>query len=88
MPLKVVFRVDGAVLYQAAVPPSGIWSDGESTVYARFPVRAGEHRMFIGMNDSGRKAGFDFQLETSMKLVPEQHVVVEFDSERQSFVFR
>jgi len=87
-PLKVVFRVDGAVLYQAVVPPSGIWSDGESTVYARFPVRAGEHRMFIGMNDSGRTAGFDFQLETSMKLVPEQHVVVEFDSERQSFVFR
>jgi len=57
-------------------------------VYARFPVTAGKRRLFIGMNDSGTGAGFDYRLEATMDLSAEQHVVVEFDNERQVFVFR
>ncbi len=87
-PVRVEFRVDGTSLYQASLPPSGIWSDGESTVYARFPVTAGKHVLFVGMNDSGTDTGFDYQLEANVKLVPQQHVVVEFDHDRQVFVFR
>ena len=87
-PVTVVFRVDGENVYQETLPPSGIWSDGESTVYVRIPVSAGEHRFFIGMTDSGRVAGFDYELDTSVNLRPEQHMVVEFDSERKTFVFR
>jgi len=87
-PVVVEFRVDGNILYRASLPPSGVWNDGESTVYARFPVEAGERRLFIGMNDSGRDAGFDYQLETRVTMLPEQHMVVEFDAVRQTFVFR
>jgi ferredoxin/coenzyme F420-reducing hydrogenase delta subunit len=87
-PVKVEFRVDGDSLYQASLPPSGIWNDGESSVYARFPLAAGKRSLFIGMNDSGSDSGFDYQLETVMELAPEQHVVVEFDNERKVFVFR
>jgi hypothetical protein len=87
-PVVVTFLLDGASLYHRSLPPSGIWNDGESTVYARFPVRAGQHRLFIGMNDSGTDAAYDFQLEAPITLAPAQHVVVEFDHERQAFVFR
>jgi len=87
-PVVVTFLLDGTSLYHKSLPPSGIWNDGESTVYARFPVRAGQHRLFIGMNDSGTDAAYDFQLEAPITLAPAQHVVVEFDHERQAFVFR
>jgi hypothetical protein len=85
-PVELEFMVDGQSLYHATEQPSGLWNDGESTFYARFPVSGGQHRLFIGMRDSGRETGFDYELETGVTLVPEQHLVIEFDSERRAFV--
>jgi len=85
-PLEVVFMVDGGTLYQATLPPSGIWGDGESTVYARFPLAAGGHELFIGMNDSRREEGFDYLYESAIELAPGQHLVVGFDNERGFFL--
>jgi hypothetical protein len=65
--------------------PSGLWKDGESTFYARFPVSAGQHHLLIGMRDSGREAGFDYELESELSLQPQQHLVIEFDGERRAF---
>jgi ferredoxin/coenzyme F420-reducing hydrogenase delta subunit len=87
-PVAILFQVDGRTLYQTLEQPSGIWKDGESTVYARLPVDAGEHRLFIGMSDSGDAQKFDYQQAAVLKLVPQQNVVVEFDGEKQLFVFR
>ncbi len=87
-PVDVVFRVDDAIVYQHTALPSGIWSDGESAIYARFPVPQGEHVLRIGMTDSGREEGFDYELEGRVVLRPEQHVVVEFDGDRKVFVIR
>jgi hypothetical protein len=87
-PVAVVFQIDDAIVYQHAAPPSGMWNDGESTIYARFPVSEGEHVLSIGMTDSGRGEGFDYALERRVVLRPEQHVVVEFDGERKVFVIR
>jgi hypothetical protein len=86
--LAVVFQVDDAIVYQQASSPSGMWKDGESTIYARFPVPQGEHVLHIGMTDSGRAVGFDYALERRVVLKPEQHVVVEFDGDRKAFVIR
>ena len=87
-PVEITFQADGQLLYREVLQPSGIWNDGESTVYARFPLEAGRRRLFIGMNDSGRSEGFDYELEAAVELAPEQHVVVEFDSDRGVFIFR
>jgi ferredoxin/coenzyme F420-reducing hydrogenase delta subunit len=86
--VAVVFQVDDAVVYRHTAPPSGMWNDGESTIYARFPVPEGEHVLRIGMTDSGRAEGFDYALERRVVLRPEQHVVVEFDGDRKVFVIR
>jgi len=69
-------------------PPSGVWNDGESTVYARIPVYAGTHHFLIGLNDSGTDNKFDYELAADVELKPEQHVVVEFDSDARQFIFR
>jgi len=87
-PVRVEFSVDGSLVWRQEVPPSGIWNDGESTVYQRLPVAAGMHVLAVGMSDSGRATGFDFTVERSMSLEGGQHVVVEFDPVQQKFVFR
>lgn len=87
-PVQVVFSVDGEVLYQESRPASGLWNDGESSVYQRMQVTAGKHRLFIGLRDSDRNSGFDYQREEEILLEANQHLVVEFDNLQKTFVFR
>jgi quinol-cytochrome oxidoreductase complex cytochrome b subunit/coenzyme F420-reducing hydrogenase delta subunit len=94
LPVQVVFRSDGDILYEVNRRPTGIWGDGASNIYRRLSVDAGKQHLFIGMTDSGADnhggpAGeFDFHLEQTVDLAPGQHLVVEFDDIKQSFVFR
>lgn len=91
-PVEVRLGLNGETIYTETVAPSGLWEDGDSTVYARFPVSAGSHRIVIGMNDSGGNAaeadGFDYQLDTIIDLEPGRSIVVEFDDQNQEFVLR
>jgi coenzyme F420-reducing hydrogenase delta subunit len=88
LPVRITFSSDGTTLYEASRPPTGLWSDGESNVYRRLVIPAGPQKLFIGMVDSSREAGFDYSLEQEVDFAPGQHVVVEFDSIAQSFVFK
>ena len=87
-PVDVSFSIDGDPRYQISAAPSGMWEDGESSIYQRLILEAGEHSLFIGMRDSGPGEGFDFELQKTMNLQPGQHVVVEFDQTQQEFIFR
>ena len=87
-PVDVSFSVDGVQRYQRTLPPSGIWNDGESSVYQRLPVQSGARTLHIGMRDSGPREGFDYERRITMTLEAGQHVVVEFDQTSQAFVIR
>lgn len=87
-PVKVSFSADGQVLYRKSLAPSGVWNDGESTVYFRAQLPAGRHKLFIGMSDSNRKQGFDYSGQTELTLAEGQHVVVEFDDLQKTFTFK
>ena len=88
LPIHIAFGSDGTTLYEASRPPTGLWNDGESNVYHRMVIPAGKRKLFISMIDSGREEGFDYSLEQEIDFAPGQHVVVEFDSIAQSFVFK
>jgi quinol-cytochrome oxidoreductase complex cytochrome b subunit/coenzyme F420-reducing hydrogenase delta subunit len=88
LPVRVLFTVDDRSLYEASLPPTGLWSDGAANVYRRLPVASGMQRLFVGMNVSGEADGFDYASEQAMDLAPGQHVVIEFDHERQAFLFK
>ena len=88
LPVRVLFKSDGKPLYEAVIQPSGLWKDGQSSVYRRLLLEAGTQRLFIGMIDSNSSAGFDYSLEQEVDLAPGQHLVVNFDGVRQKFVFR
>ena len=87
-PVNVMFSADGETLFQQSLSPSGVWNDGESTVYYRAEMPIGKHQFSIGMNDSGREDGFDYSGQTEFTLARGQHVVVEFDHLNKAFIFR
>jgi hypothetical protein len=84
----VVFKSGEDTLYEAVRQPTGLWKDGSANVYRRLQVDAGATRLFIGMNDSGGSDGFDYSLDQEVNLEPGDHLVVEFDKTRNTFVFK
>jgi hypothetical protein len=87
-PLRVELRSGADTLYSDTLLPSGLWSDGKSNVYQRIVVPAGRHDLFVGMNDSGREQGFDYEHSASVDVVPGRNVVIRFDENQNGFVIR
>jgi ferredoxin/coenzyme F420-reducing hydrogenase delta subunit len=87
-PVQVTFSANGEILFDQKLLPSGLSRDGESTLYHRIELPAGNHKLVVGMNDSGRSEGFDYNGETVIDLKSGQHVVVEFNHLQKEFIFR
>ena len=77
-PLKLKLTLDGKVLYDAAVPPSGLHGDGISSMYQRFEIPVGPHHLQIKMNDDVKVEGYTWQLEQDISLKSAQVVVASF----------
>ena len=87
-PVRIVLRSDSETLYDATLQPSGIWADGKSNIYKRIEVSAGTHHLFVGVNDSGDSARFDFEASKIVDLVPGRNLIVQFDEQTQSILIR
>ena len=85
--LLVELEVDGELIYQDWRPPSGLAGDGASTVYERFPVEPGSHRITVRMRDSRRREGFDYQIEDVVEIRPKQNFVIDFERSTGGFKF-
>jgi hypothetical protein len=88
VPLVVELDLDGAPLYRAMLPPSGAWKDGQSSVYRRFVVAPGAHRLAMRLRDSRRATGFDHEKSVAITLVPRQNLVVDFRPDKGGFLVR
>lgn len=87
VPLVLVMRLDGNTLFEASLPPSGFWRDGQTTVSREFEVPAGTHQVEIRMRDSRRESGFDYQLARTIDIRPHDNIVVGFDPNQGGFNF-
>lgn len=87
-PVRVVLRSDSETLYDATLQPNGIWADGKSNIYKRIEVEAGMHQLFVGVNDGGDDAEFDYELSEVVDLVPGRNLIVQFDEQTQSILIR
>jgi quinol-cytochrome oxidoreductase complex cytochrome b subunit len=56
-PVRITLALDGRVLLDETVPPSGIARDGASTLYRRIAVPAGAHRLRVTVDDDLRRPG-------------------------------
>jgi hypothetical protein len=86
VPLVVELDLDGATLYRAVLPPTGVWKDGQSSVYRRFVVAPGDHRLAMRLRDSRRTTGFDHDKNVAIDLAPRQNLVVDFRPDKGGFL--
>lgn len=77
-PLRLAVELDGKKLYAATVPAAGLHNDGVSSVYMRFDVPAGQHRLRLGMNDDVAIEGDTWELDQEITLKAAQVVVAGF----------
>jgi hypothetical protein len=87
VPLLVEIELDGSLLYRGSLPPSGLSGDGTSSVYERFTVDSGRHRLQARLRDSRREQGFDHAHEAQIELAPGQNFVIDFRAESGGFTF-
>lgn len=84
-PTYLEMRANNEVVFATTLVPSGLWEDGKANVYKRLTLPAGNYLLFVGMNDSGSGAGFDYQVSESVNIRPGQNLVVSFDDASNSF---
>jgi hypothetical protein len=87
VPLFVELSLDVKTLISASLPPTGLSRDGAAHVHQRFTVAPGRHVLRIGLRDSARETGFDYQSDGVIDLGPEQNFVVDFRPEFGGFMF-
>lgn len=88
LPVLIELDLDGKPLFHSELQPSGLWRDGAATIYHKFKVPSGPHRLRARLRDSARNTGYDYQGETELTLAPHQNYVVEFSSEHTGFTFK
>jgi hypothetical protein len=87
-PSYVELLIDDELVYDIVARPTGLSSDGKSTVYQRVTVKAGHYTLTARMTDSGNTGTFDYENSEDVSIRPGQNLVVHFDESLQQFVFR
>ena len=88
LPLVLELEIDGRPVLQVEARPSGLWSDGPGSIYERFEVAPGEHRVAVRLRDSARVEGWDYARDELVTLQAGRYFTVTFHAEKGGFVFR
>ena len=88
LPITVQLVIDGAMIYEAVLEPSGLSGDGQARAYEKFSVPAGRHVIEARLRDSGRDTGFDYESRHVAELASWQNLAIDFKAEQGGFLFR
>jgi len=87
--VRVTVELDGRVLIDETIAPSGLNRDGTSSLYRRIPVAAGEHRLRVRVIDDlrdPRAPARTFERRATLELAPGQVMSVDFKPARGGIV--
>jgi hypothetical protein len=87
LPVTVELDVDGKMLVDATLPPTGLSGDGPSRLYRVIPVTPGRHHVVARLRDSSRTTGFDYEREAEIEIEPARIFVIDFKADAGGFVF-
>jgi len=85
--LHVRLSLDGKVIADASLPPTGLRGDGPSKIYQWFEVPAGPHSIVVELRDSRRKTGFDHRSTEKIMLKPGQNLSIDFKAAQGGFIY-
>lgn len=87
-PITVELELDGQLVHQQTLKPTGLSRDGVSYLYKRFPVLAGEHHLTLRLRDSVHIEGFNYERVADVDLAPAQVLVIDFNPEQGGFIIK
>jgi hypothetical protein len=88
LPLAVELEIDGTTVIRVVAPPSGLWSDGPASIYERFEIEPGPHRIVAKLRDSRRTDGWDYVRTEDVTLAAGRYFTITFRAESGGFSFR
>jgi len=88
VPQRIQVTVDGKLVYDAELPPTGLAGDGPARAYRKFTVPAGRHKVELRLRDNRALTGFDYETERAVELKPRQNLAIDFKADRGGFIFR
>lgn len=86
-PLTLELDINGEPALVDTLPPRGLHNDGMAAAYRRLPVPAGKVHLRVRMKDHLGQQDFPYQAEHVVDLQPAQVLVIDFDSQTNSFTF-
>lgn len=87
VPVVVELELDGKLLDREVVPPRGIKKDFSATVYQRYVIPTGKHRITARLRDR-EGDDFNYRTETDVEIVQGQVVVLDFKPIEGGFIFK
>lgn len=87
LPVLVELELDDKLLLRRELAASGLSRDRASSIYQKFVVPPGRHRVTARLRDSARTEGFDYARSTEVELKPRQNFVVDFHAAAGGFSF-
>ncbi len=88
LPLTVELEIDSEIVARFVAPPSGLWHDGPASIYERFEVTPGPHRIVARLRDSNRAEGWDHVHAEDVTLPRGRYFTITFRAESGGFSFR
>jgi hypothetical protein len=88
LPLILELDIDGGTVLNLVAEPSGIWGDGPSSIYERFDIEPGTHRITARLRDTARTEGWDYNRTEDIVLEPGRYFTVTFKAATGGFNFR
>ena len=80
LPLILELDVDGQNFIALEAQPYGLWNDGPASIYERFDLEAGPHRLALRMRDTARTTGWDYVYEDDVVLEKGKYFTITFAS--------
>ncbi len=86
VPLGLLVRLDGKVLMDRVYFPSGLRRDGNTFVFKKFFVSAGEHKLEVAIRDTKKGlTEYDHTLSKTVDFKKLKFVVLDFDPVTKEF---
>jgi len=88
LPLLLELDVDGEPTLRIEALPSGMWEDGNASVYERINLAPGAHRIAARLRDTARSDGWDYSFEEDVVLAAGRYRTITFKAEKGGFSIR
>lgn len=88
LPVRIQLALDGQIIHDASLPPTGLSGDGPSRAYVKFAVPAGRHEIVARLRDTDRDQGFDYETRKVVELGTWQSLAIDFKADKGGFSFR